>query len=271
MKKLCLFVLSFLIILSLALPVAAEELPSVVDQAGLLTDHEESALSEKAASLRDTYQMDIVIVTNLSLGGKTPETYADDYYDTNGYGDDGILFLLSMENRDWYISTCGSGIYALTDYGIQKLGSSILGDLGGGRYYEAFDAYLEGLAPYLDAFRAGDPIDGRADYSNGGYHGTREETVRYRKGPSWLLSLFIGAVTAGVSLGIMAYSMNTKRRQPAAGTYMEAGSFHLSRNQDLFLYSRVSKTRRQESSSGGGSSTHRSSGGRSHGGGGGKF
>ncbi|MDO5399807.1 MAG: TPM domain-containing protein [Eubacteriales bacterium] len=268
--------LAVLVLMALAPAARAAEAPLVVDNGALLTAREESALAEKAASLREAYGMDLVIVTAASLNGKTPEAYADDYYDENGYQDDGILFLLSMEERDWYISTCGSGIYALTDYGIQQLGETILPDLADGRYYEAFDRYLDTLASYLDAFRAGTPIDGEADLSGDFYTGTREETVhsvrRSSPGRVLLTSLPIGLIAALVTVLSMRYTMNTKRRQTAAAAYMKDGSFHLRRCQDLFLYSNVSKTRRQESSgSSGGSSVHRSSSGRSHGGGGGKF
>ena len=59
-----------------------------------------------------------------------------------------------------------------------------------------------------------------------------------------------------------------------AGSYLNDSSYHLRTNQDLFLYSNVTKTRIQQESSnsgGGGSSVHTSSSGSTHGGGGGKF
>lgn len=278
-KRILNLMLALILMFSLALTVSAQGPPLVVDQADLLTDTQEEALEEKASALREPYQMDIVIVTTDSLGGKTPEAYADDYFDENGYGygEDysGILFLLSMEYRDWYISTCGDGIYALTDYGIQEVASAALPYLSDGLYYEAFDAYLDELVTYLDAFQAGHPIDGKADLSGDRYTGINEETVHYREKTSLWRLIFpcaiLGLAAAAVTLIVMRSTMNTKKRQSAASAYLLENSFRLHRNQDMFLYSRVTKTRRQESSSGGGSSTHRSSSGRSHGGGGGKF
>lgn len=274
--------LCLLLLAALVLPVsAAPDLPMVVDNAGLLSDAERNALEEKAQSLRTEYEMDVVILTVDSLEGKTPQDYADDYYDDNGYGygEDysGLLFLLSMEERDWYISTCGDTIYAITDYGVQKLGEAALSGLSAGAYYEAFDAYLNALPSYLNAFQSGRPIDGYADYSGDYYHGERDTVVHYgqKRSPNLLVPLIIGVITASVTVGIMAASMNSKRPQRSASSYLKAGSFRLRTHQDLFLYSNVSKTRRQENngghSGGGGSSVHHSSGGRSHGGGGGKF
>lgn len=280
--------LALTLVFSLALTVAAETPDLVVDQVDLLTDPEEQALTEKAAALQTQYGMDVVIVTNQSLGSKTPEEYADDYFDYNGYGTDGVLFLLSMEYRDWYISTAGDGIYALTDYGVQQLGETALPYLGDGDYYKAFDAFLDALVPYFERFEAGNPIDGRADESEDFYIGTQEEVVHYedRNVPSLgkrLLrslpsSLLLGFVAAFVSILVMRSGMNTKRKQAAAGVYMDEKSYNLIRRRDTFLYSNTTKTRIQQNSSSGGSShrsggssTHRSSSGRSHGGGGGKF
>lgn len=251
-------------------------LPRVIDDAGLLSSQEAEALDTQARVIEDTYALDAVILTVEGLEGKTPQDYADDFYDSQGYGDDGVLFLLSMQERDWYISTSGVAIYALTDYGIQQLGDAVVPYLSDGDYYAAFDLFLRSLPAYMDALEEGTPIDGHASYSDGRYHGTQESTVFYDEKPSVnvLLSVALGLVAAVVAVGCMAWGMNTKRPQHSAGTYMRPGSYHLLKKEDMFLYSRVSKVRRQENNNrggGGGSSVHTSSGGRSHGGGGGKF
>lgn len=123
-KLICL-ILCLLLLPSLFLSVGAEQ-QYVIDNADLMSSSEEAALEEKAQALRQEYGMDVVILTVDSLDGKRPQEYADDYYDYNGYANDGVLFLLSMEERDWYISTKGNAIYALTDYGIQQVGESAL-------------------------------------------------------------------------------------------------------------------------------------------------
>lgn len=271
--------LVLLILVGLSLNVSAvSDLALVVDNAGLLSTQEQAALEDKARSLGTEYGMDIVILTVDRLDGKRPQNYADDYYDYHGYGDNGILFLLAMEERDWYISTCGDAIYALTDYGIQKLGDTVIPYLSDGDYYNGFDAYLNALPYYLESFQSGAPVDGYADYSGDYYHGDQETIVysQQKRSPNILLSLVIGMVVAAAAVLIMRASMNTKRMQYSASDYMNPGSFHLRTQQDIFLYSNVTKVRRQENNNssgggGGGSSVHTSSSGRSHGGGGGKF
>ena len=85
--------------------------PLLVDDAGLLTEEESSALLNKLEDISQKYENEVGIVTVNSLGGKTAEAYADDYYDYNGYGygenDDGLLLLISMGEREWAISTYG--------------------------------------------------------------------------------------------------------------------------------------------------------------------
>lgn len=277
-RKLISLLLAILIFAGLTLNVsAASDLPLVVDNAGLLSPQEEIALEDKALSLGTEYGMDIVILTADRLDGKRPQNYADDYYDEHGYGDSGILFLLAMEEREWYISTCGDAIYALTDYGIQELGDTVVPYLSNGEYSKAFTVFLDTLPYYLDSYQDGAPVDGYADYSGDYYHGDRETVVHYeqKRSPNFLLSLVLGIAAAAVTVLIMRASMNTKRMQHSACDYMKPGSFHLRTHQDIFLYSNVSKVRRQQNNNsghgGGGSSVHTSSGGRSHGGGGGKF
>jgi len=279
--KIFVYLLSAILLCSMIPAVsAAETLPLIIDQADLLSADEETALEAKAQSLRNEFLMDLVILTINRLDGISPQDFADNYYDQNGYGygenNSGLLFLISMEEREWYISTCGEAIYAFTDYGIQELAEGSFEYLVEDNYADVFDAYLSKAEEFLLAYSQGEPIDGYADYSGDYYHGDQEEIVYYEEEfePSIFLSFVVGVIVAGISLLFMRLSMNTKRKKSNATDYMNANSFQLKTKQDLFLYSKVSKVRRQQntsSNSGGGSSVHRSSSGQRHGGGGGRF
>lgn len=278
-KRIFSFALLLLLLCGIPLSVlAAEEPPLIVDHAGLFTAEEASQLEAQAKSIGDTYGMDVVILTENTLSEKTPQDYADEYYDANGYGQgdqsNGMLLLISMEERDWYLSTCGDAIYALTDHAIEQLGKDLVSGLQIG-YSVGVRTFLNSLPSYLDAYKNGTPIDGYSSQNESFYHGDREDVVYYREAgsPDLTLSVILGLVIAIISVGAMAFSMNSKRPQRSASGYLNRGSFRLLRNQDMFLYSNVTKTRKPEpqNHSGGGSSVHHSSGGRSHGGGGGKF
>lgn len=263
-QKVISFVLSVFALCMIAVPAAAsDELPMVIDQAGLLSYEEIATIEDISKVFRNSYEMDIVILTVDSLSDHSAQYYADTFFDDNGYGygnqRSGILFLLAMEEREWYISTSGEAIYALTDYSIQQLGEAAVYYLSSGNYYDGFIAYLTTLQTYLDAYHLG--------ISNDGY---KNHSVEYAYNIK--LSLFLGVIAATISIIVMRSSMNTKRMQRGASEYMKSGSYRLHTQQDLFLYSNISKTRREESkSSSGGSSCHRSSSGNRHGGGGGKF
>ena len=274
----------FLICLLLVCPVltASAQNPHIIDDAGLLWSGEISMLEQQAQAITDEYGMDVVILTveDFYAVSASIEVFADNFYDNNGYGigenASGVLLVLSMDTREWAISTCGDAIYAITDYGIEQLFEEMAWYLSEDDYYEAFDAYLTALPYYFEAYENGSPIDGWVGQYNGPGSveiGTREETVYYEAKPNYLLAPLIGLVVAAIIVLIMRSGMNTKRPQRSAASYLVAGSDHLW-HRDIYLYSQVRKVRRQQQSSGsrgGGSSVYRSSGGRSHGGGHGRF
>lgn len=253
MKKLLRLLLVSALILSLAVPVFAANTnaPRVVDNADLLSSDEEAALSREIQQMQSELCLDIVIVTTYGTGNKGVQAYADDYYDNNGYGygadNSGILLLLDMDAREWYMSTCGEAIQIFTDNDLDNLGDGIVDYLSAGDYYEAFDHWIGELSWYVTYYREGNTV-----FSN------------------LPLALVIGLIVAAITILVMRSSMNTAKLQKGAANYMKDGSFHLRQRSDVFLYSRVTRVPRPKNN-GSGSSTHRSSGGVSHGGRGGKF
>lgn len=274
MKKIFAWILSALLVLSLPVFVLAAEteLPKVIDDAALLTSEEEASLAETVEVLTDTYGMDIVILTVPSLNGMSAQQYADDYYDDHGYADDGILLLLAMEEREWYFSTCGDAIFVFTDYGVDRMGETILPYLSSGDYYLAFAVWLETLPEYFDSFLREEPVDSPEYYRPD----NRDDVVYYDQdyketsSVNFFVAPLVGVIAAAITILIMRGQMNTARRQGGAAEYMKQNSYRLTVQRDIFLYSQISKTPKPKnnSTSGGGSSVHMGGGGRSHGGGG---
>ena len=283
MKRKVISVVLFMLMLAVLPVTCFAQMSLVQDQAGLMNADQQAILDQKAYELSEAYRMDIVIVTTNSNDGKDVQSYADDFFDENGYGadkdDSGILLLVSMDTREWAFSTSGNGIYAFTDYSLEVLSEELIPYLSSGEYYEGFSHYLSCLPTYLDAFQDGKPVDGYAsDYDPS----STEDVVYYEEPLTWsdaiIFSSIIGLVVAGISVAVMVFSMNTKRRQSGAGDYLVDNSFQLQTNRDYFLFSNVTKTKRVEqdnsnggSHGGGGSHVHTSSSGRSHGGRSGKF
>ncbi len=246
MKRICIFLLILLLAMAVPVVAAAEQPLWIFDEAELMSQAEAQALDTMAQKLSDTYQLNIAIVTTDTLAGKSPRSYAEDWYDqTYGVGTDGILFLLSMEDRDWYISTNGRGTELLTDDEVDDSFDDVKKYISGGEYFTGFEAWLDNLPFYLDSQTSG----------------ATGET----QGPNVLISLGIGLAVAVIVILIMRASMNTRRKQQSARQYLVPGSYHLNTCQDFYLYSRTTQTAKPKDNGSG------SSGGSSRGGGGGKF
>jgi uncharacterized protein len=279
--------LALLLLANLAFFSAAQgidaSLPRVVDDAGLLTESEIDTLQARIQALVEEYQFDIVIVTQQSTEGKTPEAYADDFFDYGGYGwrndgeeeitdGSGILFLLAMKDRDWHISTKGSGISYFYDSDIQQIGQDMLENLRAEEYAGAFDIFLDHtearLAAGSDTGETGgaNAQPGASASGIGGLSAQRAVNVGVL-----LVGLGVSLILALVIVGAMKRKMNTARPQESAQAYVREGSFVLTAQSDQFIRSDVTKTRIETSSSDSGGSTHTSSSGSRHGGGGGKF
>ena len=112
-QKLVAFLLALVICLMPCAAMAAQEdllqeretLCYVEDAAGLLTQEEIDDLQSEAERLYELYGRDVVIVTTNDTDGKSAMEFADDYFDYNGYSDEGLLLLVDMGNREWWIST----------------------------------------------------------------------------------------------------------------------------------------------------------------------
>ena len=252
MKRVHRFLLSILMVVCLILPVSAAEPDRVVDLAGLLTQNEISYLSDTLEGIRDHWGMDVVIVTVDSLQGYSTSAYADDFYDYSGYGDDGILLLVSIRDRQWAVSTAGEGIYIFTDAGIDYMAEQFLPDLSAGNYGDAFETFAYLCEEFLDQGYTDSPYD-VGDFSHNSF----------RLGKRLLICFGVGLLIALVAVGVM-YGQLKSVRSHTASAYVRGG-LKLTASRDLFLYAHVDR-RKRETNNSGGSSTHHSSSGRSHGG-----
>jgi len=253
MKK-WLSVLLCIFLLCVTLGISAFAHPDrLVDDADLLTSVEESVIREQLDQISQTYNMDVVIVTVPDIGNTSVVAYADDYFDYNGYGlgdsgQDGVLLLINMAGRDWYISTCGAGIEAFDDSTIDTIGESIVEYLSVENYAQAFQTFSDECNYYIDGYVNGFP---------------------FSFGTNLLISLAIGFVIALIATGVMKGQLKSVHKQSAASEYVRQNSLNITQSNEIFLYRNVTRVRKETESSG--SSTHTSSSGRSHGGGGGKF
>ena len=306
-KQTLVLLLTFCLLLFCAASVCAEngltvrQTPLLVDDADLLTDSEEAALNTILVAKSAAVAADIAVVTVNDTEGKSVQDFAQDFYDENGYGqgdaNDGVLLLVSMAERDYWITTTGFCIEAITDYGREKIENDILSDLSVGNYAEAFRIFAVSSETLIAAARQGNVYDyyiSDSDSSNG-YGGYYVDASEYFGGQSYepreeggfnfggniLLALVLGFILALITGASMKSSMKTVHHKYEAANYVVPGSLMLVQNQDRFLYSTVTQTPVPQHNdnnsshgggfSGGGSSVSIGSSGVPHGGGGGKF
>lgn len=275
-KRLMKLLLPILIVVMMTVPVYAETeneadplgtdndvAELLMDEAGLLGAEEADALSVRLKDLSENLQMDVVIVTVEQLDGKSAMEYADDYYDTYGYGygndRDGVMLLLAMEERDWWITTRGYGRTAFTDAGIDYIGEKITGELGEGNYAQAFDHYADLCEEFVVQARSGEPYD-------------TGHLPKEKLSPLWIFGdLGIGVILSLI-LGLITKSkLKTVRKKETAADYTVPGSVSMYMNTDQLVNQYVTQKHIQKSSGSSGSTDHTSSSGATHGGGGGKF
>ena len=212
----------------------------VVDGANILTDDQVLSLTELCQNLGEKNKCDFVFVTVNSLNGKTETAYADDYYDYNGYCEDGVLFLISMEDRRWHITTTGKCINKLNDSEQEAVMDEAQPMLKSGDYYNAFvtiaqkESYY--MLPHVSLI--------------------------------WIpLSLVIGFVIALLIMLAFKAQLKTVALQRGAASYVKENSMNITARRDNFLYSTISRVAKPKENS----STHTGSSGTSHGGSSGSF
>lgn len=262
-----------LLLIGSCLNVFGEGTSQVFDEAGLLDGSEALQLESRVQNLRDTYDMNFLLVTTEDAQGKDSEEYADDFCMDRGFYEDEqkgtALFLIDMDNRSVWISTSQDMQYYLTDDRIEDVIDGGFTALKEGRYGDCFSGMLDQTVEFLEE---GIP-DGQYRYD--------EETgriVRYRSikpfeaGIAVLIAL---AAAAGAAVWVIG------RYQMKWGNYeypfREKGEMKLSVKEDRFV-NQIVTTRRipknpppSEGDGGARTTTHTSSGGGSFGGGGRDF
>ena len=258
MKTKTILICSAIFLICLSVSLFAQD--RLVDNAGLLSPGQAQEIEERLDWVSQTYNFDLVIVTETSIGRAAPVDYADDFFDYNGYGlgedFDGCLFLQVTEERDYCFSTSGRGMRVYNEAALDKLESGVLSALRNDNYYEAYLAFVNNSEEFLKLDAAG------RSYSYLHYYFGIFIIV------SWVLSLLIGIIVVAV----WKKGMNTALLKTEAASYIVPNTLSFTDRRDRFLYSRVTKTAtpKPDTSSGGGSS-HTSSSGRSHGGRSGKY
>ena len=129
---------------------SSRQKPRLLDNADLLYDDEETQLLTLLDTTSQKWQCNIAILTVDDHTGEIQD-FADNYFDYNGfqadYNGSGILFMLSMADREWAISTCGNAID--TPYDVNSKPIRTASDYMSYALYSVIIGLLLALAPIL--------------------------------------------------------------------------------------------------------------------------
>ena len=269
-------ILILTVVFSSLLPVFAlagsrdRSVPLIVDQAGVVSSADLAALTEKAQEISRSYACDTAVVFVQGLSGYSSiMAFTDDYFDYNGYGyngtKDGVMLLVDVKGREYWISTSGFGIDAFTDAGQLYLKDQFVSYLSSGDWSGAADEFLSGCERFLRQARNGNPYDvGNMPRNN--------FNLAFLLGSSGL-----GILLGGLPLHKAKKEMKNVKEKRDARDYIYGKAPVLTQQDDRFLGSHVARvpiprdTDRGNGGGGGGSTIHVGSSGNTHGGSGGHF
>ena len=232
-KRVILILLVLVTVFSVSVTLFAAEQPKrLYDEADLLTAAEEEALLNRLNGVSEAYRVDIIIATVETVGDSTADEFVEDFYDRNGcgYGNnkDGVILLISMEERDYRILSNGLGAEAISSDDIKELGKTISTSLSSGDYVKAFNSFIDECEYQIDGEINGFP---------------------FAVAKNLLISVVIGFVLAFLVTGSMKSQLKSVRKQTEAAEYTKKGSMHLTVSRDTFLYRNVNRTKKENKSS----------------------
>ena len=233
----------------------------------MLTSEEEKSLYNEIANYISKTNMDMVVVTIDDNNKTSPMNYADDFYHYNYFGkgntNDGLLFLIDMDNREMWISTSGEAIIMYDDNRLDRILDKTYDKISQKDYKACVSVFIDEATNYFDK---GIPssnkdayIDDKGDYI---YNSNRKKDVNIS-----IFTFIIPLLLSIIIVLIMKGRHKTIRKATTAVLYMKEKEITV--KEDTFLTTHTDKVYDPPSSSSGGrggSSTHRSSSGRSSGG-----
>ena len=247
---------------------AGSALPHLVDAAGLLTPAQAGDLEARLDAISAEHSSDVVVVAVESFGWRSPEAFADDYFDygpnaedpaepgndsREGYGvgpeRSGILLAIAVGSgygagtRDAHVSTTGEAIEVFTDSRLQSMIRKVRPYLSADDWSAAFNEFADQVASiYTKANRF------RWEVVAGG-------------------GLAAGLVGGFIPVTVWRRQLKSVRPAVGAKPYLQTHALVLTTATERFVGESTRVIDMSSSSgSGGGSSTHRGSSGISHGG-----
>ena len=250
-RKLTAVLLSIIVLSCLISPVNAQEYTRVTDQAYLLSTEEIAYLEDYAATLKESYGIDAVILTIESLMGHSARDYADNFYDEGMFGYDAPYGdgLILVDN--WYqeadggvytwVSTSGKVMEQLSTEDTEFILDMCLDYVEDDPAY-AYEYFVDLVVDYLDPNQnLGDDLG--------------------------IFSVLVGLI-AGFIFFVANRGGKKGKNTVETRTYVKNGTANIREKQDIFITKTVQRRKIETETTRSGGGGHISAGGHSHGGGG---
>ena len=249
----------------LCIGVSAESTDKIIDNAGLFSESAEKRIEayieeySKNYTFEGKHRIDFVLLTTNSIDGKDIRDYAEDKFDelnvgigryNDGYPNGALLVIYiggGKGNNLVVMHTEGfanNGVF--TQRGRDHIIAEITPSLADGDFDGAALRYMELCGEFL------------AQAQNGTSYGTGkavEDIVFFI-----FIGLILGIITALIICLVLKSRMKTAVPKPDANDYVRSGTFKVTKQRDIFVYTTITKTKRESSSSSGSSSSPGGSG-----------
>lgn len=218
----------------------------VYDISNLLTYEEWEKLENRAADISNRQHCGVYFAlvddyTDYGGGDVYRVTYQLYHGSQLGMGDDrdGIIVLLSMEDRDYAMFVYGEyAEYAFDAFGQEQLEERFLEDFGDNDWYGAISHYLDACDEFLTKAGEGKP-------------------VRSSPWPMIAVSVGISCLIAGSICFFLLRGMKSVQQKKEADVYLTADGLQLTDQYDRYTHTTETRTKIEKSSS----STSEESGG----------
>ncbi len=252
-KKILLFILVLFLCVTSAVTVFADDVyvptPDVKrlnDTADILTDAEEAGLQEKLDSITDEFKVELAIATVNGTGEMDVDEYVNYYFENSGLGigdeRDAVLILIDMDTRNFRILSNGKnlGAAAISVDDIDSITDKITSDLSDGNYASALHTFADACEYQINGQINGFP---------------------FKTGRNLIIAVVIGFIVALIITGSMKGKLKSVMRRDMAKDYVKNGSLNITESRDTFLYSQVTRTKRESKDSGSDDGASRNVGG----------
>ena len=266
MKRIVSVLIALYLFVFLAVGVSAAQSAYIYDEAGLLSDAGRAQLEALAENVTSEYPINVYVVTvddfrdyNQSSVYEAAKTYYNSHNLGYGSNRDGMLLMLSMDDRDYALIAYGD--YAttnLTDYGRQKLSEEFLDDFRYDDWQGGFEDYYTVTKDYLKEAKENRPVD---------IYPKEPADPKKVRSLGAAISLLLGYPASALVCGGMKSKLRSVKPAASANQYLNADSVNFSDRSEVFTHTTQVRTpiprqnRDENHSSFGGGGSHIDSGG----------